>query len=185
MSKTLYFFDIDGCTMPSIFPNDLFYNTDIEKLDIIIKAYQEAKRLYWDWKSNGTGLYPNFVEFYKEISKEKPVITFITGRQRDIFGWLTRWQLKPLNDINNYYDVEYFPSELNHTKQRYIDFKNVSIGELVPTKRFAGILNIFDDNNDYFQDLKNQFHLAKMNCCLMKSNEDWELMLTKLKNGEM
>lgn len=62
--------------MPSIFPNDVFYKNDIEKLDIIVKAYQETKRLTYDnynisFDVFESVLYPNFVEFFKEISKRE------------------------------------------------------------------------------------------------------------------
>lgn len=166
--STWYFIDIDGCIMPSSFSN-VFYKNDEEKLETINRIYNKVVK-------EETKLFPGFVKFYEKINNIKlnPIeeITFITGRQENVFGWLTEMQLKPLNLISSNYDVRYFYNKVNHTKENYKNFKLHEILNIISFTNFKGIIEVFDDTTDYFDGLIQ----AIPNLCLctkITSNYDW------------
>ena len=163
--RTWYFLDIDGCILPNIFDNT-FYTNDQEKLESIIKAYQKAKDV---------SLYPEFVEWWnRNVIKTINKVRFITGRQEDIFGWLTKTQLKPLIlPLKEY--IYYYPNHFTHDWNLYLRVKINKILEIIETKfdnaNYTEEVKIYDDH-DFSKELKEnleypfEFHL-------IQSKEDW------------
>lgn len=165
--RVWYFIDIDGCIMPNIFDNS-FYQNDQEKVESIAKVYKWCAE-------NNIALYPEFIEWYKRIilNIDKIVGTiFVTGRQENVFGWLTQYQLNPLRYHYNQFEIEYFPNKVDHNWKEYIGFKLRTIASYA---RFRGHFKIYDDL-DFSKELENtlielgtsfEFHL-------IKQKEDWK-----------
>lgn len=139
MSEIVNIFDIDECILPSCFPN----LTDPQNREQLIREVLE--------KSKNIELFPAFIEYYKIFCKKSTSI-FITGRQISEFGELTIKQLTPLKKINNNFVIVYYPEHKSHNPEEYFIWKTNSI------KLYLNNVNIkyliFDDLDDYFEDLR-------------------------------
>lgn len=165
MNKKVWFFiDIDGCILPNMF-NNAFYSNDEEKVISIISAYNNAK---------GIELYPEFIEFYKRIVDNEDYdieeITFVTGRQENVFGWITDTQLKPLEKIRWFY-IHYFYNFGKHTWKVYKHFKIHTILNSLQFSEFRGLIKIYDDLDlsiEFQESLDKDFEFY-----LIENKEDW------------
>ena len=160
-TEIIYIFDIDGCILPSIFPN-LSKKVSIEEIRNKIKAIS---------------IYKSFIEYYGLISKgpgkEK---FFITGRKAKDFRNETIDQLKPLKIKEN--QIIFYPNIYSHSKIRYFTFKIYNILRIAfNNKRYSEII-VFDDICDYFNKLSRKADIMniitlKLNC--VKEPEDYWL----------
>lgn len=124
--------------MPSIFPNT-FYTTKEEKQQVVERVNEKGREV---------GLYHEFKKFYQI----EPIdyLIFITGRQKDCFGSLTRYHLK--NIIYQY--IYYFPRNLDH-KGNYLNWKLETTKKVIQRYfEIVGDFYIIDDVSLYFEDLR-------------------------------
>lgn len=161
--KVWLFIDIDGCIMDNMFENSKFYENDLEKIENIIQAYEKAKT---------TKLYPEFIDWYVRTvdNKEKIIkeIVFTTGRQADIFGWITKTQLKFLREFHPFTTL-YFNENLIHTWELYKKFKLYCLQKF--TIHPEDKIEIYDDTDfseEYKKVLKKNFEFH-----LIQDKEDW------------
>ena len=167
--KKIFIFDIDGCVLPSIFPNIHEDNQSKEK--IIKNALEIGDKI---------SLFPDFIEFYKKYCKSAESVIFITGRQKSSLGGLTETQLAPLREIKEF-SLIYYPEEKSHIAKEYFDWKVNRIREIlkgeikktvavgVKEKRF--LLKIFDDTPDYFPKIKEIADALEVSIILVPINE--------------
>lgn len=168
MKRTWYFIDIDGCIMPNIF-NNQFYKNDKEKLEVIANVYQKVV-------NEKIQLYPQFIQWFRQ-NLNNNIIQFITGRQYNIFGYLTTYQLFPLREISpTFRPTLYYPDDLKHTWNNYLKFKIKTIYNIIKTHDCEGdYIHIYDDFDlskelkilEMILDIKIEFHL-------ITKPEDWE-----------
>ncbi len=138
-----WIFDIDGCIMPSMFPNiEEGEKQSPEDNENIVKRINNEGRHVRIWQE--------FFDFYLHHCKPREErIYFVTGRKRSHFGALTNVQLFPID----YTDIIFYPEVLNHTEYIYHKWKYNAILGLI---EFSKPAFIFDDDTGYFDALK--FH---------------------------
>lgn len=160
-NRKIYIFDIDGCILPSIFPN-LSKKVSIEEI-------RKKMRLI--------SVYKSFIEFYKYISNRPEIKKiFITGRKAKNFKNETINQLKPLEITQN--QIIFYPNRYSYSKIRYFTFKIYNILKIaLNNKRYSEII-IFDDICGYFNKLLRKAEIMnnitlKLNC--VKEPEDYWL----------
>lgn len=165
--KEIYIFDIDGCIMPSIFPN--IHDPNQNREQIIRDVNEEGKDIR---------LFPEFIKFYENICKKVALLVFfITGRQQKAFGELTEDQLKKLRKFKHYF-ILFYPEEYSHVPKTYFQWKIEMITCIFRVfKNSEGIIfRIFDDMGDYFNEIKfiaNSLNL-KQKCYLINNDNLWE-----------
>ena len=146
--KEICIFDIDGCILPSIFPNLDDNSKSREKL--IVDALKNIDNI---------SLFPEFVIYYNRFCEHSESIIFITGRKESEFGELTKTQLSPLKDIKEF-GIIYYPERNSYESNEYFNWKIKKILEIFNDKIFQGFsdksskkdhyFKIFDDMPDYF-----------------------------------
>ena len=167
--KRIEIFDIDGCICENFFPN----------LDE--KADKETLRA----RILKTKLFPEFVEYYRIISKYPGLKTyFLTGRRAKDFRNETDQQLGPLKINNN---VIFLPDEYNHSKIRYNNFKIFNILSIAAKNRNCEIY-VYDDLEVYYPKLLSlglELGIPKLIFKLVTDpGEFWKLKL-KRENGRI
>lgn len=170
--KEIYIFDIDGCIMPSIFPN--IHDPNQNREQIIREVNEEGKDI---------SLFPEFIKFYKNIYKKALLVLFITGRQQKTFGELTEYQLKKLRTFKHYF-ILFYPEEYPHVPKAYFQWKIEMITCIFRVfKNSEGIMfRIFDDMGDYFNEIKFiAISLSlKHKCYFINSDKLWEFLIEML-----
>ena len=160
-TEIIYIFDIDGCILPSVFPN-LNEKASIEEMRKGIKAIS---------------IYQSFIKYYELISKNSGKERFfITGRKAKDFKNETINQLKPLEITEN--QIIFYPNRYSYSKIRYFTFKIYNILRIaLNNKRYSEII-VFDDICAYFNKLSRKAEIMniitlKLNC--VKEPEDYWL----------
>lgn len=163
--KLWLFLDIDGCIMDNVFANGKFYTNDMEKIDKIINAYERSRTI---------ALYPEFIDFFKRIVNNEKYdieeITFITGRQENVFGWLTEMQLRSLERIHWFY-IKYYHNFGKHTWELYKTFKIHSVLDALQFTQFRGMIKIYDDMDFSLEFMENLDRPHEF--YLINKKEDW------------
>jgi len=163
-------FDIDGCIMKDVFSNK----------ELNIEDIKRTRKLLADIEP-----YPSFINYYKTKCSEDNVIQniFLTGRREKDYGEITRNQLKKVDKI--YIAVHFYPKNLRHIPEDYFPWKVKKIEELVSffvkvnkdfdeiyEEKTKVIVNVYDDLNRYFKDLKSSKD-HKYNCFHIRKEKDW------------
>jgi len=161
-------YDIDGCICENVFPN---FKGKIEVCNIRKKILK-------------TKLYPAFVKYFKEFSKDKRnKYYFLTGRKFNEYGIETFFQLSELNI--NPKRIIFYPDQYLHSKERYTDFKCFHIIKLALNNK-KGRCIVYDDLDSYQKELFKRmeiFGLENINVKILKDPEKvWDL---KFKTIEM
>ena len=150
--KKIFLIDIDGCILSSCFPN-LTEPRNREK--VIQEVLEFSKKI---------SLFPAFIKYYENFIKNHFSI-FITGRQKSEFKELTEKQLEPLKKISPYLNIFYYPENRSHNPKKYFSWKTNVIKMYINDERTKYL--IFDDLDNYFEDLKLYFwnlkHLRDFN----------------------
>ncbi len=160
-TEIIYIFDIDGCILPSIFPN-LSKKVSIELIRNKIKTIS---------------IYKSFIEYYKLISNSPEIKKiFLTGRKAKDFRNETIDQLKPLGIKEN--QIVFYPNTYSHSKIRYFTFKIYNILKIAFSNRKHSEIIVFDDICDYFKRLSERASIMniitlKLNC--VKEPKDYWL----------
>jgi hypothetical protein len=169
----IFICDLDGCLWETVFPS----------LQGELLLADERQQLVRDLNQRlrSIKLYPNFLGYYERCSPEK--IIFVTGRKKEDFGAVTKHQLKQLRSDKAYTSPLYYPSEEEHTRKLYLEFKIVSITDVVITltEQYPNsLIKIFDDDHRYFDTLHFYFEKAYegeetpyFKTYWVQSNEDW------------
>lgn len=166
-NKKMFIFDIDGCIMPSLFPN-LTKQDPKEKEDLIKEVNQKGFK---------TDFYRSFFKFYRNNIKYDDLVYFITGRQESSFGALTRHQLSKLIHFSKIQPtIIFYPEDKDHVETEYLNWKKETIIDLFDIGFYH---NVFDDMNGYFRDLKT---IHGSQCHQVKSDEDWSRLNIKFRD---
>ncbi|MFW9818358.1 MAG: hypothetical protein ACFFE5_02015 [Candidatus Thorarchaeota archaeon] len=170
--KNIYIFDIDGCVMPVIFEN---FNSGEPRKKVISDAIKNG---------NKASLYPEFIEFYKKLSREAESIYFLTGRKYKEFGKITENQLQILNDFRDF-QIIYYPERKSYKSHQYFAWKVKEIKKIIKNSikraksqgNLDGALkfNIFDDMSDHFTDIKKIKEISnhQIQLTVIKSKSNW------------
>lgn len=136
MTEKIYIFDIDGCIMPSLFPNTFFNN--LEEKEALVKKVNEE----------GWNVLPcnEFLQYFINIYEEAFKIFFLTGRQKENFYSLTIHQLRRID----YDDITFF-QDGGISQDAYLKYKTNYFYKLFEEYGMDKEYFIFDDHNDYFQ----------------------------------
>jgi len=172
--KEIFIFDMDGCVLPSMFPN--IHENGQSREELIKKVLENGNR---------TALFPEFIDFYKTHCKAAESIYFMTGRQKSDLGEFTETQLSPLKEIKPF-QIIFYPESKSHVEKEYFDWKVARMGEIFNKYINAEIDNeisksnysfkIFDDMSDYFPRVKEMAGNQALNITLraIKIPDDWK-----------
>jgi len=158
-------FDIDGCIMPSIFPN---IGEDANIPEINQNGYSVE-------------LYPNFLEYYDSTAKHTLHNIMLTGRKAHHFKQLTEYQLHPIENYTVFREPIYYEKHRNHTAEEYYSFKFYVITDLIlhlHQKYENIVIRIFDDDIAYYERIveaiaKQENPHYRIILYKIQSNEDW------------
>ena len=179
-TKEIHIFDIDGCIFPAknnngkqIIPNE--YGFKEIPAEIILDNMKSIK------------LFPKFVDFYKLITKSKPIeIYFITGRKKKDYLNITLKQLSILKIKKNKDSLIFFPDEKILTRRSYYEFKLYNTLKIIIKDNSSSKINIYDDKYSYFSVLKNRLNDIEINSInYNKINQPeyfWNLKYNEYKN---
>jgi len=158
-NRNMFIFDIDGCIMPSLFPN--LKAQDPEERDALIKKVIQ--------KGVGMKPYSSFSRFLKNNVRHDDLIYFVTGRQESSFGNLTRHQLvKYIYLTKTLPEIIFYPEHGTYEEKSYLKWKHETIRDLLQIGYFH---HVFDDMNGYFDPLEN-VHGCK--CYQVQDEKDWD-----------
>lgn len=172
--KEIFIFDMDGCVLPSMFPN--IHDNGQSREEIIKEVLENGYK---------TSLFLEFIEFYETHCKAAESIFFMTGRQKSDLGELTETQLSPLKEIKPF-QIIFYPEGKAHVAKEYFDWKVNHLGEIfnnyinpeLPNENFKDkySFKIFDDMPDYFPRVKEIADSQGVNITLraIKGSEDWK-----------
>ena len=172
--KEVFIFDMDGCVLPSMFPN--IHDNGQSREEMIKEVLENGIR---------TSLFPEFIGFYKTHCKTAESIFFMTGRQKSELGELTETQLSPLKEIKPF-QIIFYPEGKAHVAKEYFDWKVNRMGEIFnnyidpelhnENSKGKYIFKIFDDMPDYFPRIKEIAENQGLNIALqaIKGPEDWK-----------
>ena len=172
--KEIFIFDMDGCVLPSMFPN--IHDNGRSREELIKKVLENGDR---------TRLFPEFIDFYETHCKTAKSIYFMTGRQKSDLGELTATQLSPLKAIKPF-QIIFYPESKSHAEKEYFDWKVARMGEIFKKYINADLgdansktnysFKIFDDMPDYFPRVKEMARNQGLNITLRatKGPGDWK-----------
>lgn len=163
--KIVNIYDIDGCILPSKFPN----------------LYESINPIEIKRKGASLKPYPNFIKYYHNVASNTLKSIFITGRKRSEFRDLTNFQLYPIICFDNYTYPIYYPEYLDHNEKQYYNFRIGILIDLIETlvHKYQDLaIRIFDDDPSYFDQL---FEIIankgdpkyRLTLYHIQSNEDW------------
>lgn len=165
-TNKIWIIDINGCIIPSNFPNiKKEAQSENEIRDIIDQANNKGKYTY---------LHTEFIVFYRLCISEKDKLFFVTGRKESHFKDLTEEQLKEIK----YNKIFYYPEELDHTEQLYLGFKEYRINKIIKDIKAESAI-IIDDDTRYFKDINHNGL-----CIQIKTKKQWNFLSNSLFSKE-
>ncbi len=172
--KEIFIFDMDGCVLPSMFPN--IHENGHSREELINKVLENGNR---------TTLFPEFITFYETHCKAAESIYFMTGRQKSDLGELTETQLSSLKEIKPF-QIIFYPESKSHVENEYFNWKVARMREIFnnyintevsnDSSKTSYSFKIFDDMPDYFPRVKEIADNLGLNITLQAINgpEDWK-----------